>query len=137
MKTKFIVTSVVFAIASFALGRFMWPDTPGMVGPAGNLIPFFIFISAIESISFGVGVAFLFFGYPLLKNVKAHKDLACWAFYSIVWMLVSWWPHDNMHRTNVAGDFVGLLHIEFLFHFTLIIAGFIVATYFYKQLQKS
>jgi hypothetical protein len=47
---------------------------------------------------------------------------------------VSWWPHDNMHIHN-AMNIDGLIVIEYVFHFTLIAAGFVL-TYSYLTLFK-
>ena len=135
--TKFAIVSIVFAIISFGLSRVIWPDAPGMPGPSDNLLPFFIFISALESAAFGVGVSFACFGWKHIRAVlPADKTGATLWFIALTWMLVSWWPHDNMHRVNPMNDFAGLLHIEFMFHFTLIIATFVLARYFWKIISE-
>jgi len=136
MKTSYKITAVTLpvAIASFMLGRVIWPDPSGMPGPDATLLPHFIFISALESIAFGIGIAFLIFGWPLVA--KGAKDkLTVASFISVLWYLISWWPHDNMHRTNAMDDFAGLLRIEYIFHFTLIIAGMILAAYLWRELR--
>ncbi len=139
MKTfaKFLLVALPVAVAALLLGRVIWPDMPGMAGPTTQQIPFFIFISALEAISFGLGVAWLLFGLPQARAYAgADARLRLAAFYSITWLLVSWWPHDNMHRVNGMDDFAGLLRIEFIFHFTLIVAGFILATFFWGLMVK-
>ena len=140
MKThyKFALVAAPLAIIAFLLSRVIWPDIAGMQGPEPSLIPHFIFLSALESVSFGIGVAFAIFGWPfVLRVMPQHKILSVVAFISIVWMLVSWWPHDNMHRINGMDNFTGLLRIEYTFHFTLILAGFILAMYFWKQIARN
>lgn len=137
MKTqyKFALVAVPLAIISFLLGRVIWPDPVGMAGPDASLIPYFMFIGALESLAFGLGISFLIFGWPrMISAVPGSSSLATASFVSIVWMLISWWPHDNMHRVNGMENFAGLLRIEYIFHFTLIIAAFIVAMYLWKAL---
>ena len=137
-KTKFVSVVVVFGLISFALSRVIWPDVmePGMMGPSSGQLPFFIFISVFESVAFGVGVAFLFFGWPMVRRTLPDQYTgAVLTFLSIAWMLISWWPHDNMHRVNGTNDLAGLLRIEYIFHFTLIIAAFIVAFTFWKRIS--
>jgi hypothetical protein len=35
----------------------------------------------------------LIFGYPLMQAIApASKRLTLWAFLSIAWLLVNWWP---------------------------------------------
>ena len=138
-KTKFIVVAVILAIVAFGLGRVIWPDVPtmSMNTPTGVQLPLFIFLSALESVAFGIGVAFAFFGYKYVKAVMPeNKKGTALSFIALIWMLVSWWPHDNMHRTNHGNDLWGLLRIEYLFHLTLIIATFILAYFFWKIVKK-
>ena len=137
-KYKFILVALPLAIISFLLSRVIWPEPIGMVGPEASLIPHFIFMSALESISFGIGVAFALFGWMRLRaSLMGQNKLNVAAFVSTTWFLVSWWPHDNMHRVNGMNDFGGLLRIEYIFHFTLIIAGGIIALFLWKQISNS
>lgn len=134
MKTKFTILALVIAVPAFLLGRVIWPDVAGAMEPSSTQLPFFIFISALEALSFGIGVAFIVFGYPKLKNLMGEEKYgALPSFIAIAWFLVSWWPHDNMHRAN-GMDLGGLLRIEYLFHLTLIIAGLTLAYFFGKRL---
>jgi hypothetical protein len=131
LRNKILVVTLPLTIIAFLLDRVIWPDMPGMAAPAAALVPFFMIISAIESLSFGLGIAFAVFGW----KYTTRENMA--VFVSIVWLMVSWWPHDNMHRVNGMNNFAGLLRIEYLFHFTLVIAGLIIANYFYKQISNS
>jgi hypothetical protein len=47
-------------------------------------------------------------------------------YLSIGWLMVSWWPHDNLHISN-SNNLQGLLFIEYGFHFTLMIAALVLA----------
>jgi hypothetical protein len=49
-------------------------------------------------------------------------------------MLLSWWPHDNLHRILPHGDFGGLARIEYLFHVPLMIGTIVVAVFFLRTL---
>lgn len=135
--TKFTIVTLLFGIPAFLLGRIIWPD-PGvgaMIPTAGQL-PFFMFISAIEALAFGIGIGFLIFGFPMIKRIlPEEKAGAAASFLSLSWLLVSWWPHDNMHRAN-GEDMAGLLRIEYIFHFTLILVTFILVYYFWKEIAK-
>ena len=50
------------------------------------------------------------------------RGLALLTYLSIGWLLVNWWPHDNLQRV-VGNDFPRLIWIEYGFHMTLIPAG--------------
>jgi hypothetical protein len=134
-RTKIIIVAAVCAVGSFLLSRVIWPDAPEALKPAGTLVPFFIILSILESLIFGVGVSFLVFGWRRVAELTKQGRSLWPAFIATAWLMVSWWPHDNMHRVNPEGNFVGLLRIEYLFHVTLIIAGFIVARYLWMTIR--
>jgi hypothetical protein len=131
-----IAITLVFAVVAFGLSQVIWPNLEGAAEPTSLQLTFFIIYSAVEALAFGFGVAFLILGWPLVRAVEVEsKDRAMLVFFSIVWMLASWWPHDNLHRTTMHDDLTRLLYLEFGFHFTLIIAGFILAYAFYHLLK--
>ena len=135
-KKKIALVAVPLAILSFSLSFVIWPNPVGVAVPGAHLVPYFMIVSAFESVAFGVGVALLIFGWPLLQRLGATGHLAAAAFVSAVWSLISWWPHDNMHRVNGMDNFNGLLRIEYMFHVTLIVAGFIVAAYLWRLMSQ-
>ena len=51
----------------------------------------------------------------------------------IGWLLVSWWPHDNLHIHT--GSLQGLLYIEYGFHMTLILSGLVLAYSFLSLMR--
>ena len=70
----------------------------------------------VTCLTFGLGVAFLLFGLPVVLRVSADWKLRAWlAYLSIGWLLVSWWPHGHLHQHN-GHDVQGLLYIEYGFH---------------------
>lgn len=85
----------------------------------------------------GLGASFLLFGWPVIRRVSADSRLRAWAMYlSIGWLMISWWPHLNMHRANPADDLQGLLHIDYGFHVPLMIAAVVLA-YSFLSLARS
>lgn len=119
--------AVIAAVATFVLGRVIWPDVPTAPQPAASLLPHFMFLAAVTSVGFGVGLTLLLFGkssFDRLPNLAPKWRTAAWL--SASWLLVSWWPHENIHRVHHADDFVGLLKIEYAFHLTLILATLFV-----------
>jgi hypothetical protein len=138
MKTwmKVLGVTVVVAVPAIILGPIVWPPAEGGPEPTAGQLPFFIFLAAMESILLGLGVSFLIFGLPLVRRFAVGSELRAWAMYlAIGWLLVSWWPHDNLH-IHVGNDMQGLLYIEYGFHVTLMICGLIVAFGFLQFLRE-
>jgi hypothetical protein len=131
MKTwlKWSLVTLVLGALSFSLDQVIWPVQPGGAQAPGGLLPLFILLYALESLSFGLGVAFLAFGRPLLNRMGRSAPLTAAAYLSVAWLLVNWWPHDNLHRV-VGLDWSRLLLIEYSFHLPLLAAGAVLAWFF-------
>ncbi len=133
---KVLLVTVIFAIPAFLLGRIIWPASMDMPAPTPGQLPFFMIVSAIEAIAFGLGISFLIFGWKTVKKASGPgRNWVDASFISIIWFLVSWWPHDNLHISN-GENMQRLLYIEWGFHVTLVIAATIVAYTFLKLLKK-
>ncbi len=128
-----LVTLIVGAVA-FALTPF-WPVPPTAPQPRGMVLPLFVVLSLVESLSFGLGVAFLIFGRPLVDRMGRSPGLTTAAYVAIAFLLLNWWPHDNMHRmTN--GDWSRVVLVEYAFHLPLMIAGAVLAWFFVSLARR-
>jgi hypothetical protein len=126
----------VLANPSGPLGGF-WRPAAGMPAPTGLEIPFGLLLKIAEGLTFGLGISFLVFGYPLVRAVSpASQGLTRAAHVSIAWLLANWYPHDSLHIHNGL-DLGGLLAIEYAFHITLMIAGVVLALFFLTLLRKT
>ena len=123
------------AAVTFGLGRQIWPTPLNAAEPSSGLVPFFIGLSAAESVLFGLGVCFLVFGYRRVAGAGQPIWLSYATYLSVAWLMLSWWPHGNLHRTTLAGNWAGLLAIDYGFHLTLMAASGIVAVFAYRALR--
>ena len=138
---KWLIVSLVVAVIAFVaspngpLGTF-WRPSAEVPNPAGVQLPLLILLNIAEVITFGLGVSFLIFGYPLVRSaLPASKGLTFAAYLSIGWLLANWWPHDSLHVANGL-ELNGLIAIEYGFHITLMIAGAILAYFFLTLLRQ-
>ena len=123
-----IVITIVVGLASF-LTRVIWPDAPGGPQPTDTQLILLILLGVIDSLVFGVGVAFLLYGLPLVRRFVAAGRLAWLTYLAIAFQLLSWWPHSNLPR--VAGDDLGVLVlIDYGFHLPLQIGALAMAVFF-------
>jgi hypothetical protein len=128
-----LVTLIVGAVA-FALTPF-WPISPTAPQPPGTVLPLFVALSLVESLSLGLGVAFLIFGRPLVSRLGGSPGLTTAAYVAIAFLLLNWWPHDNMHRmTN--GDWSRVVLVEYAFHLPLMLAGAVLAWFFVSLARR-
>lgn len=132
-----LVLAVVAVLASpnGPLGVF-WRPPAGSPVPTSAQLPFFILLNIAEGLTFGLGISFLIFGYPMVRAISpASTGLTRAAHISIAWLMLNWWPHDSLHMHNGL-NLGGLLGIEYGFHTTLMIAGVIVAYFFLTLLRQ-
>lgn len=122
-----VLIVVLVALPATILGPIIWPRATLDTTPTAAQLAALITLSVGDALFLGIGVAFLIFGYPMLRRVSADSRLRAWAMYLCVgFLLVSWWPHLNMHASN--GDSLsGLLFIDYTFHLPLEITGVVLA----------
>lgn len=135
------IVTLVLAAAAFAaspnapLGAF-WAPAPDVPQPSAAQLPLFIILNIAEALTFGLGISFLIFGFPLVRAISpASAGLTRATHISTAWLLFNWWPHGSLH-IHVGFELNGLLAIEYGFHVTLMIAGAIVAAFLLTLLRQ-
>lgn len=103
--------------------------------PTGGALAALIAYGVVEAAAFGFGVGFLVFGWPMLRQLGAGDRLTGLTFVSIVWALVSWWPHGSFHQAIEENNFGGLAAIEWGFHATMLVCGVVIAVFFWRVLS--
>ena len=132
---KVSVVTVLVAIPAFILGPIIWPPAEGSPSPTAAQIPFLLFLNLVQATVLGLGVSFLAFGLSVIRRISPHSKVRAWAMYlSIAYLMVSWWPHINMHVHNGPDDLQGLIYIDYLFHLPSMIAALVLAYGFFSLL---
>jgi hypothetical protein len=133
--TKSIVIIVGVAAPALLIGPVLFPPSDAISPTPAQmalLFPIFIF----EALALGIGVAFLRYGWPLVRRVVGDSRRLVMATYvSAAWLMVNWWLHDNLHISNGL-DINSLIAIDWAFHTTLIAAGAVVCYAFFESLRQ-
>src|SRR5262245_18285807 len=96
------LVTLLAAVPAFLLTPILFPPNPNVAPPEACRIAYFLAINVAEALFFGVSVAFLVFGLPLIRRVARVAGTSPWpAYLAIVYLTASWWPHLGMH--TVAG----------------------------------
>ena len=129
MKTwqKVLLITLVTAVPAFIIGPMLWPPDRHGGTPVGLQLVLFMVLAALDALTFGLGVAFISYGLPLIQRVADQSRARAWiTFIATAWLLLSWWPHDNMHKHN-GMNLDGLLVIDYVFHVSMMVAGVVLA----------
>jgi len=128
LRTKVLIVTFIVAVPAFVLGPVLFPPADVGSEPSAAQIPFFVFLGAVDGVLLGLGVSFLAFGFPVLRKVSPDSKARAWAMYlAIGYLMVSWWPHLNLHISTPIEDWQMLLYIDYGFHLPLEIAGAVLA----------
>jgi|SRR5215467_6616323 len=93
---KVSVLTFVMTLAALLLQPILWPPAPGLPSPVGVQLALFIGLSVLCALTFGAGVSFLAFGWPVVRRAADQTSIPEWLVYAAIgWSLVSWWPHNN------------------------------------------
>ena len=135
---KVVAVTFIVAVTAMVVGPILWPtsDPPLFPEPTGAQVPFFIVLQSVTCLTFGLGVSFHLFGWPVVRRVSADWRFRAWYMYvSFGWLLVSWWPHGHLHQ-HYGHDLQGLLYIEYGFHVAPMLAGLVVAYSFLSLMRE-
>ena len=138
MKTwiKVSIVTAVVGVPAFLLGPALFPPAAGGPAPTAGQLPYFLFLAVGDALLLGLGISFLLFGFPVMRKVSPDSKLRAWTMYlSIGYLMVSWWPHLNLHAHNGL-NLQGLLYIDYFFHLPLEIAGVALALCFISLMRS-
>jgi hypothetical protein len=134
-----IVIALAAAVAVFAFALVTTPA--GADVPPDNVFPLFAVLLMLESLAFGVGVAYVVRARRTLfgPEIGALERGVAWC---VAYLLLAPWPHDYLHRiTHINGVFnwPALAGIEYVFHFGIVPVGVLVAAYLIRtgQLRRA
>ncbi len=140
--SRYLLIAIPIAILAFLanphgpLGGF-WAPAAGTPLPTAAQLPFAMLLNLAEAVTFGGGIAFLLFGYEQVNGlVPASSLLTRAAHLSIAWLLINWFPHDNLHIHIGESDLGQLLLLEYIFHISLMVAGGVLAVFFSKVVRR-
>ena len=132
--TRALLIILIFGVPAYLLNPIIWPPSVDIDVTLGQT-PFYKLLAVAEALAFGIGFAFIILGWPLIKKTSfKNRNRAILLYFFISWLLVSWWPHDNLHL-HIGLDSLGFLLVEYEFHVTLMIVGAISAYCFYGLLK--
>ncbi|WP_371675209.1 AMP-binding protein [Streptomyces sp. NBC_01276] len=119
--------------AAMLLTSVLWPGSTDLTGvPAPWSFLFFV-LYVCESAAFAAGVLFLFGGRERMLRQGRGRALTTAAHLSASYLLLAWWPQDNLYRLAAKHDWPRQAALVYTFNVPLMIAGLIVACHLLRR----
>jgi len=124
-RKAYALVTIVVAAAAFAIQLFLAPSDA--LTPPPDSFPVFAALVLLEALALGYGVTYLI-GHR--GRIAAMPPLLRNATFAVVWLFISPWPHDLLHRYAERGGVMNwwmLAAIELVFHLGIVPAGLLIA----------
>ncbi|WP_030717961.1 AMP-binding protein [Streptomyces sp. NRRL S-237] len=120
---------VGLGFVAMILTNFLWPGSTDLTGVPQPWAFLFSLLYLFECAAFGVGVVFLFGGRARMLRQRRGPSLTVAAHLAVSYLLLSWWPQDNLYRLAAKQDWSRQAALVYAFNVPLMIAGAVVAAY--------
>ncbi|MEO3974546.1 AMP-binding protein [Streptomyces sp. CAU 1734] len=117
------------ALVAFVITDEIWPGSTDLSAVPSPWAGLFRVLYAFECLALGAGLAFLAGGWYPMARRGGPRPLTAAAFAGIGWLLVSWWPQDNLYRLAAKQDWERQAALVYAFNIPLMIAAAVVAVW--------
>ncbi|OQD57332.1 hypothetical protein BM536_004960 [Streptomyces phaeoluteigriseus] len=118
-----------FALLAWLFTDLLWPSSTDVSAVPSPYAGYFRLLYLFENVSFGVGMAFLLMGRPGMSRAGHPSWFTTLAHLSVVWLLVAWWPQDNLYRLAAKTDWAEQTFLVYTFNVSLMVAAAVVAAF--------
>ncbi len=120
---------VIGCLVALILTDFLWPGSTDLSGVPQPWAALFSLLYLFEALAFGIGVVFLFGGRARMRRQRRSPSLTVAAHLAVSYLLLAWWPQDNLYRLAAKQDWPQQAALVYTFNVPLMIAGAVVAAY--------
>ncbi|MEU2452279.1 AMP-binding protein [Streptomyces sp. NPDC012765] len=119
----------VLGFVALVLTDFLWPGSTDLAPVPQPWAFLFSVLYLFEVLAFGIGVVFLFGGRARMRRQRRKPALTVAAHLAVSYLLLAWWPQDNLYRLAAKQDWPQQAALVYTFNVPLMIAGAVVAAY--------
>ncbi|MFJ8209601.1 AMP-binding protein [Streptomyces sp. NPDC096033] len=125
--------AVPLAVLALFATDLLWPGSTDLTGVPGPWSFLFSVLYFFECSAFAAGLLFLFAGRSRMRRPGPGRCLTTAAHLAVAYLLLAWWPQDNLYRLAAKQDWPRQAALVYTFNIPLMIAGFIVAVYLTRR----
>ncbi|MGW1517127.1 AMP-binding protein [Streptomyces sp. NPDC002287] len=111
----------------------VWPGSTDLTGVPGPWSFLFFLLYVCECAAFAFGVLFLCAGRSRMPRPGPGRRLTAAAHLAVAYLLMAWWPQDNLYRLAAKHDWPRQAALVYTFNVPLMIAGAVVALYLTRR----
>ncbi|RPF44012.1 acyl-CoA synthetase (AMP-forming)/AMP-acid ligase II [Streptomyces sp. Ag109_G2-6] len=111
----------------------IWPGSTDLTGVPGPWSFLFSVLYLFECSAFAAGLLFLFAGRRRMSRPGPGRRLTAAAHLAVAYLLLAWWPQDNLYRLAAKHDWPRQAALVYSFNIPLMIAALIVAVYLTRR----
>ncbi|WP_457034013.1 amino acid adenylation domain-containing protein [Kitasatospora sp. P5_F3] len=127
--TRWAAATAAGALAAAVLTDGFWPGSTDLSGVPSPWDALFQLLYLVEWLGFGLGLAFLLLGGPLLARNGRPPGLTLVTRLAVFWLLAAWWPQDNWYRISRAADWPRQTALVYGFNVSLIVAAAVLVCF--------
>ncbi|MFD8145912.1 AMP-binding protein [Streptomyces sp. NPDC059708] len=121
--------AVPLAVLTLLATDLIWPGSTDLTGVPGPWSLLFSLLYFFECSAFAAGLLFLFAGRKRMPRPGPGRGLTAAAHLAVAYLLMAWWPQDNLYRLAAKHDWPRQAALVYTFNVPLMIAGAVVALY--------
>jgi hypothetical protein len=125
IRLKAAATTLAVAVPAFLAAPILFPPPPGPPPTSTQLVSLEV-LTASDSLLLGMGIAFVGFGWPLVRHAAGSRVRASAMFLAIAWLTISWYPHVGLHGSAFGATLPGVLAIDYGFHVPLYLTAVVL-----------
>ncbi|MFJ3833199.1 AMP-binding protein [Streptomyces sp. NPDC090046] len=119
----------VLGFVALIITNLLWPGSTDLTGVPQPWAFLFSVLYLFECLAFGVGLVFLFGGRARMRRQRRSPALTVAAHLAVSYLLLAWWPQDNLYRLAAKQDWPLQAALVYTFNVPLMIAGAVAAAY--------
>ncbi|MEV4971183.1 AMP-binding protein [Streptomyces scopuliridis] len=120
------VVTVFSGFLALVLTPVIFPGSTNLNGVPAPWNVLFVLLYLAELCAFAVGMGFLAVGRATMLRRSESRGLTAAAHLALVYLLVAWWPQDNLYRLTAKTDWPRQAALVYAFNVPLMIAALIV-----------
>jgi hypothetical protein len=124
-----LLAAAVVGLVTLLTTALVWPGSTELSAVPQPWAALFRGLYVAECLSFGLGIGVLLLGRSLMIDRGGAPVLSTLAHLALVWLLVAWWPQNNLFRLTARTDWPMQAAFAYGFIITMMIAAAVLVAY--------